>query len=145
METLTNPARTAGWLVRLCRSWLFRGKATLPFHRRTPRGLVSELVGWCFKSSQPQRITSGLNTNFTLSPSHSFYKSSYHKSCLFFLAYLYSTGTLHGNLHPAGRPFLFCGLTQDSVLATANTGRKKNKKTGEVLEQMRVNGPEGEK
>ena len=30
---------------------------------------VSKLVSWCFKPSQPQRITSGLNTNFTLSPS----------------------------------------------------------------------------
>ena len=47
---------------------------------------VSELVGWCFESSQPQRITSGLNTNFALSPSHSF-----HKSCFF----------SHGHLHPA--------------------------------------------
>ena len=42
------------------------------------------LVSWCFEPSQPQRITSGLNTNFTLSPSYSFHRSSYHKSCLFF-------------------------------------------------------------
>ena len=33
------------------------------------------------KPSQPQRITSGLNTNFTLSPGYSFHKSLYHKSC----------------------------------------------------------------
>ena len=61
-----------------------------------------------------QRIikdTSGLNTNFTLSPSYSFHKSSYRKSWLF-LAYLYSAGTQHGNLHPAGWPILFCGPTQ---------------------------------
>ena len=32
-------------------------------------------------------VTSGLNTNFTLSPSYSFYKTSYHQS--FFGAYLY--------------------------------------------------------
>ena len=43
----------------------------------------SQLVSWCFKPSQPQRITSGLNTNFTLSPSQSFHKSSYHKVILF--------------------------------------------------------------
>ena len=43
---------------------------------------MSQLVSWCFEPSQPQRITSGLNTNFTLSPSYSFHKSSYHKSCL---------------------------------------------------------------
>ena len=34
------------------------------------------LVSWCFVPSQPQRITSGLNTNFTLSPIYSFHKSS---------------------------------------------------------------------
>ena len=33
-------------------------------------------VSWWFEPSQPQRITSGLNTNFTLSPSYSFHKSS---------------------------------------------------------------------
>ena len=92
------------------------------------------LVSWCFEPSQPQRIPSGLNTNFTLSPSHSFHKSSYHtlaqviSCCLFvvvgFFAYLYSAGTQHGNLHPAGRPISFCGPTQEPVLATANTGKK---------------------
>ena len=53
----------------------------------------AELVSWCFEPSQPQRITSGLNTNFTLPPSYSFQKSFYHKSCfVLFLAYLYSVG-----------------------------------------------------
>ena len=47
------------------------------------------LVSWCFEPSQPQRITSGLNTNFTLSPSYSFHKSSYHKSCFFFSQPIY--------------------------------------------------------
>ena len=32
------------------------------------------LVSWCFKPSQPQRITSGLKTNFGLSPSYSWNK-----------------------------------------------------------------------
>ena len=40
-----------------------------------------EKVSWCFEPSQPQRISSALNTNFTVSPSYSFHKSSYHKSC----------------------------------------------------------------
>ena len=40
------------------------------------------LVSCCFEPSQLQRITSGLNTNFTLSPSHSFHKSFYYKSLL---------------------------------------------------------------
>ena len=74
-----------------------------------------KLVTWCFESSQPQTITSGLNTNFTLSPSYSFHKSSYHKSC--FLAYFYSAGIQHGNLHPAGWPVLFCGPTQEPCVS----------------------------
>ena len=48
------------------------------------------LVGWCTEPSQPQRITPGLKTAFTLSPSYSFHRSLYHKPCFFFLAYLYS-------------------------------------------------------
>ena len=32
--------------------------------------LTYQLVSWCFESSQPQRITSGLNTNFIPSPSY---------------------------------------------------------------------------
>ena len=58
--------------------------------------LVSQLVSWCFEPSQPRRITSGLNTNFTLSPSHSFHKSSYPKSCFFQPIYIrraLNTGT----------------------------------------------------
>ena len=30
---------------------------------------MGQLVSWCFEPSQPQRIASGLNSNFTLSPS----------------------------------------------------------------------------
>ena len=55
-----------------------------------------------------------------------------------FSAYLYSTGTRHGNLHPAGWPILFCGPTQEPVLATAN-----RKNSGEVMEKMQVNGLKG--
>ena len=39
------------------------------------------------------------------------------------LAYLYSAGTQHGNLHPTGWPILLCGPTQDPVLAIANIGK----------------------
>ena len=39
----------------------------------------SEWVSWCFESCQPQRIISGLKTNFSLSPSYSFHKSLYRK------------------------------------------------------------------
>ena len=46
----------------------------------------------------------------------------------FFLVYLYSAGSQHGNLNSAGRPVLFCGPTEEPVLTTAN--RKKEKKIG---------------
>ena len=34
----------------------------------------NKLVSWCFQPSQPQRITSGLKTNFTLFPSYLFHR-----------------------------------------------------------------------
>ena len=43
--------------------------------RNKIRNIFSSLVSWCFEPSQPQRITSGLNTNFTLSLSYLFHKS----------------------------------------------------------------------
>ena len=39
-------------------------------------------VSWCFEPNQPQRITSGLRTNFNLSPCYSFHMSLYCKSLL---------------------------------------------------------------
>ena len=84
------------------------------------------LVSWCFEPSQPQRITSGLNTSFILSPSYSFHKSLHHKPYVFF-AYLYSVGTQHGNLAPAKWPILFWGSTQEPVSAAANTGKTRER------------------
>ena len=49
--------------------------------------------------------------------------TSHHTTSHVFLTYLYSTVTQHRNLHPAGCPILFCGPTQEPVLATANTGK----------------------
>ena len=74
-----------------------------------------EWVSWCLQPSQPQRITSGLNTTL----SHSF-----HKSC--FWAYIfYPTGTPHRNLHPAGWPILFCGPTQEP--RASNSQHRRNR------------------
>ena len=42
-------------------------------HKFGSKRLVIQLVSWCFEPSQPQRIVSGLNTNFTLSPSDTFH------------------------------------------------------------------------
>ena len=95
------------------------------------------LVSGCFEPSQPQRITSGLYTNFTLSPSHSFHKSSYHKSCFLslFIFHGYSTW------EPASSR-----VTYFIPLAYTGTGvshSQHRKKLGEVLEKMQVNGLEG--
>ena len=76
-----------------------------------------------FAPARPQqRITSGLNTNFTLSPSSSFHKSSYHESRFFRPIYIpraLDTGTCirQGDL------FYPAGLHRNHVLATANTGK----------------------
>ena len=75
----------------------------------------------CFEPSQPQS-TSRLNTNFIPSPSYSFHKSLHHKSHGVW-AYLYSAGTKHWNLHLERWPILFCGPTQEPVLAAANRGK----------------------
>ena len=56
--------------------------------------VVSHLVSWCLKPSHPQRITSELNTNFTLSQSYSLHKSFYHKSWFLILS-LGSPRALH--------------------------------------------------
>ena len=81
--------------------------------------VVSHLVSWCLEPSQPQRITSGLNTNFTPSQSYSFHKSSHHKSCL------YSAGTQHGTLHPAVNYFIlraYAGTKKSGVGLEKNAG-----------------------
>ena len=53
---------------------------------------------------------------------------------MFFLAYLYSVGTKHGNLHPAGWPILDCGPTQEPMLATATTGKTRERFWAERVE-----------
>ena len=119
---------------------------------------VSWLVTWCFEPSQPQKITSGLKTNFSQSPRYLFHKSLNHMSVFSlslslsnrssdsihkfgmqnqknddtlktFLAYLYTMMTQHGNLHPTRWRILFYGPTQEPVLATANTGKTRNTET----------------
>ena len=52
---------------------------------------------------------------------HNFGKQNQKSNNTFYGAYLYSTSTQHGNLHPAGWPIWFCKPTQESVLATGKT------------------------
>ena len=102
-----------------------RTHAALTKNRISMRGrdsLVGWLVSWCFKPSQPQSITSGLDTNFTLSTSYSFHKSSYHNSCFFEPIYIVralNTGTCLRK----DDLFYSAGLYRNHLLATANTGK----------------------
>ena len=65
--------------------WIYRKTTTLftlsTHKKKTKKGKA--WVSWCFEPSQPQRITSGLITNFSLSPCYSFHKSLYHTSVFF--------------------------------------------------------------
>ena len=46
---------------------------------------------------------------------------------MFSLANLYSAGSQHWHLHPAGWPILFCTPTQEPAFATANTGKNRER------------------
>ena len=39
-QQLKRPVCTVGWVARLCRSWLFPGKATRISHGRNPIGTI---------------------------------------------------------------------------------------------------------
>ena len=59
----------------------------------------------------------------------------------FFLAYLYSAGTQHGNLHSAGRPILFCGPTQEPCVSHSQHRRYRKrfwKNAGEWTVRVKV-------
>ena len=92
------------------------------------------LFSWCFEPSQPQRITSGLNTNFTLSAGYSFHKSSYHKSS--FLSLFIFRG--HSTREPASNRLTYFILR--AYTGTSVSQSQRRKKLGEVLEKMQVNG-----
>ena len=100
-----------------------------------------QLVSQYFEPSHPQRITSGLNTNFTLSPSYSFH-SSYHKSFfkIFFSLFIFRG---HSVREPAsGRVTYFILWAYTGIMCQPQPTQEKS---GEVLEKMQVNGPEGQK
>ena len=70
-----------GLISRPCSNQHRLGNFTTIVNQGKHKGWLVSLVSWCFELSQPHRITSGLNTNFTVSPNYSSHKSSYHKSC----------------------------------------------------------------
>ena len=98
---------------------------------------VRRSLSWCFEPSQPQRMTSGLNTNFILSPGYSFLKSLYHKS--FFFSLFIFRG--HSTREPASSRVTYFILR--AYTGTSVSQSQHRKKSGEVLEKMQVNGLEG--
>ena len=100
--------------------------------------LFNYLVSWCFEPSQPQRITSGLNTNFIPSSIYSFHKSSYQFFEPIYIPRALNTGTClwQGDL------FYSAGLHRKHVLATTNTGeigRDFGKHTGKWTGRLETN------
>ena len=67
--------------------------------------------------------TSPFISNHNSNHIHNFGMQTQKNNNTCFGAYLYSAGTQHGNLHPAGWPILFCGPTQEPVSAAANAGK----------------------
>ena len=121
----------------------------------------SQLVSKCFEPSQPQRITSGLNTNSSLSPSYSFHKSLYHRSFLsnqssysiqnfgtqnqknnnmFWSLFIFREHSTRESASSRMTLF-FCGPTQEPVLAAANPrqlGRGFGKNVGEWTRKVKL-------
>ena len=95
---------------------------------------LSLIVSWCFEPHQPQM--SGMNTNFTLSPSYSFHKSLYHKSCCCcFLAYLYSAGNRYSTREPASSRVTY--FTLRAYTGTGVSHSQHRKKSREVWKKCR--------
>ena len=69
--------------------------------------------------------TSLLFSNHNSNSVHNFGTRTKKNINTYFWAYLYSVGTQHGNLHPAGWSILFFGPTQEPVLAIASTGKNR--------------------
>ena len=102
------------------------------------RGIVSLFVGALSPVNHKGLHQGRTHTSLYLQVIHF---TSHQTTGHFFLAYLYSAGTQHGNLHPAGWPILFCGPTQELVLATANTGeigRSVGKKAGDWTGRVEI-------
>ena len=115
----------------------------IPGSRRNMQAIlfVSQLVG-ALSPVKPQRITSGLNTNFT--PCDSFYKSSYQKSCFFvlFLKSIYILRALNtGTCIQQSDLFYSAGLHRNRCqpqLTQENFSKSFGKNTGEWTGRVKI-------
>ena len=86
--------------------------------------LVCKLVGALSQVNHRRLHQGWTQTSLYLQVSHF---TSHHTTFHLFWAYLYSAGTQHGNLHPAGWPILFYGPTKKPVLATPYIGKNRER------------------
>ena len=109
----------------------------------------TQLVSWCFESSQQQRITSGLNTHFMLYRNYPFHKSSLRKPC--FLSLFTVRG--HSTREPASSRvtffknficffflfffFFFLILQACTGIDVSHSQHREKKKIGRVLGECR--------
>ena len=119
-----------------------------PHWRVVLLSVVGKLVSWCKGLHQGWKQTSVyfqfIHSTSHYTPSlffsnhnshsiHNFETRTQKNNNAYFGACLYCTGTRHGNQHPAGWPTLFCGPTQEPVLATDNTGKTQKTLCGWML------------
>ena len=90
--------------------WTF----SVTFTLTTTEQLVSSLVGALSPVNHKRFHHGWIQTSLYLQVIHF---TSHHPTSNMFWAYLYSTGTQHGNLHPAGWPILFCRPTQEPCVS----------------------------
>ena len=108
---------------------------------KTAAHRIGWLVSWCFEPSQPQRITSGLNINFTYSISKLSISQVIIPQVMFFEPVYIPRALNTGTCIRQGDLFYSAGLRRNHVLATANTGeigRGLEKNAGEWTRRVEI-------
>ena len=77
--------------------------------------------------SRNHYTTSLFCSNHNSNAIHNFGRQNQKNNNTYFGVCLFAASPKHGNLHPAGWPILLCGPTQEPVLATANTGKTRER------------------
>ena len=137
-----NPGRTVSYLERMRPTFTLQNGLCLVLwvsvNRKQRRFVKIWLVGWLVLWAQSTtkdyiKAEHKLHSISKLFISHVIISQVMFFG--FFLAYLYSTGTQHGNLPPAVWPMLFCGPTQEPCVShsqhSKNRKRFWKKNTGE--------------
>ena len=137
--SLTGPLGMSGRQIRRINQLINHAIITfvgcLPWASH-PVNTVLHAAKYCAVTRKPLCWqATGWNTNFTLSPSYSFHKSSYH---MFFKPIQIPWALNTGTCIRQGDLFYSAGLHRNHVLATDNTGKIRR-----GFGKMQVNGLEG--